>query len=77
MYESTVPGGAIYVCHVDSAGNDFRGAMNAAGWSIRQYRIWIKNQFVMSVQILLLHGTEIQIIIVERLTLKTFCKSVW
>jgi DNA modification methylase len=50
MYESTVPGGAIYVCHADSAGNDFRGAMNAAGWSIRQCLIWVKNQFVIGRQ---------------------------
>ena len=50
MYESTVPGGAIYVCHADNAGNDFRSAMESAGWSIRQCLIWVKNQFVLGRQ---------------------------
>lgn len=46
MYESTKPGGAIYVCHADSAGSDFRAALLAAGWSIRQCLVWVKNQLV-------------------------------
>lgn len=50
MYDSVVPGAAIYVCYADSADNDFRKAMSDAGWSIRQCLIWIKNQFVMGRQ---------------------------
>lgn len=46
MYEFTKPGGAIYVCHADSAGSDFRAALRGAGWSIRQCLIWVKNQLV-------------------------------
>jgi len=50
MFESVRPGAAIYVCHADSAGSDFRGAMIEAGWSIKQCLIWVKNQFVMGRQ---------------------------
>ena len=27
MFEVTAPGGAIYVCHADSEGSNFRGAL--------------------------------------------------
>jgi len=46
MYEAVKPGGAIYVCHADSAGSDFRAALAAGGWSVRQCLIWVKNQLV-------------------------------
>ena len=46
MYEFVKAGGAIYVCHADSAGSDFRLALQKAGWSIRQCLIWVKNQLV-------------------------------
>ena len=47
MFDVTKPGGAIYVCHADSAGSDFRGAMAKAGWPIKQCLIWVKNQFTL------------------------------
>ena len=50
MEKVTEPGGAIYVCHADSAGSDFRKAMTDSGWSIRQCLIWVKNQFVIGRQ---------------------------
>lgn len=46
MHESVKPGSAIYVCHADSAGGDFRAALQVAGWSVRQCLIWVKNQLV-------------------------------
>lgn len=46
----TAPGGAIYVCHADSAGSDFRGAMTKAGWSLRQCLIWAKDHFTLGRQ---------------------------
>lgn len=50
MYNVALPGAAIYVCHADSAGSDFRKAMVDSGWSIRQCLIWAKNQFVLGRQ---------------------------
>ena len=50
LLKVTAPGGAIYVCHADSAGSDFRGAMTKAGWSLRQCLIWAKNQFTLGRQ---------------------------
>lgn len=46
MHAAVKPGSAIYVCHADSAGIDFRSALKWAGWSIRQCLIWVKNQLV-------------------------------
>ena len=50
MYAITQEGGAIYVCHADSVGSDFRGAFQSAGWSLKQCLIWVKNQFVLGRQ---------------------------
>lgn len=50
MYEAVSPGAAIYVCHADTVGSDFRKAMSDSGWSIRQCLIWVKNQFVLGRQ---------------------------
>ena len=50
MYLVTKPGGAIYVCHADSEGYNFRGAMNDTGWLIKQCLVWVKNTFVMGRQ---------------------------
>lgn len=50
MFAASAPGAAIYVCHADSAGNDFRRALTAAGWSFRQCLIWVKNSFVLGRQ---------------------------
>lgn len=50
LFLITAPGGAIYVCHADSAGSDFRGAMTRAGWALKQCIIWAKNQFTLGRQ---------------------------
>lgn len=50
MYAATLPGGAIYVCHADSEGANFRGACQDAGWLLKQCLIWVKNQFVIGRQ---------------------------
>ncbi|MBP2638860.1 MAG: hypothetical protein H6Q72_4767 [Firmicutes bacterium] len=50
MYAVTAPGGAIYVCHADSEGSNFRGALQGAGWLLKQCLIWVKNQFVIGRQ---------------------------
>ncbi len=46
----TKPGGAIYVCHADSEGINFRLAMKNAGWELKQCIIWVKNTLVMGRQ---------------------------
>ncbi len=50
MYDVTEPGGAIYVCHADSEGSNFRGALQETGWLLKQCLIWAKNQFVLGRQ---------------------------
>lgn len=50
MFRSVEPGGAIYVCHADSEGSNFRGALQDAGWMLKQCLIWAKNQFVIGRQ---------------------------
>jgi len=50
MITATEPGGAIYVCHADSEGSNFRGALQEAGWLFKQCLIWVKNQFVIGRQ---------------------------
>jgi len=50
LYAVTEAGGAIYICHADSEGSNFRGAMQSSGWSLRQCLIWVKNQFVLGRQ---------------------------
>jgi DNA modification methylase len=50
MFTAVEPGGAIYVCHADSVGSDFRGALQDAGWLLKQCLIWAKNQFVLGRQ---------------------------
>lgn len=50
LYSSARPGAAIYICHADSAGNEFREAMTASGWGLKQCLIWVKNQFVIGRQ---------------------------
>jgi DNA modification methylase len=46
----TAPGGAVYVFHADSEGSNFRGALAAAGWLVKQCLIWVKNQLVIGRQ---------------------------
>lgn len=43
-------GAAIYVCHADSEGLNFRSAMIESGWMIKQCLIWVKNCMVMGRQ---------------------------
>lgn len=46
----TEPGGAIYVCHADSEGVNFRKAMIENGFLLKQCLVWVKNTFVLSRQ---------------------------
>lgn len=46
----TKKGGAIYVCHSDTEGINFRTAFKAAGWELKQCLIWVKNALVMGRQ---------------------------
>lgn len=50
MFAVTKPGGAIYICHADSEGLNFRKAMAESGWLLKQCIIWIKNALVMGRQ---------------------------
>ncbi len=50
MLAATVDGGAIYVCHADTEGINFRMAMTDAGWLQKQCIIWVKNSIVMGRQ---------------------------
>lgn len=44
------PGGSFYICHADSEGLNFRKAVQAAGLSLKQCLIWVKNSFVLGRQ---------------------------
>lgn len=48
--EYTKPGGAIYVCHADTEGINFRTALIDAGWLHKETIIWVKNILVMGRQ---------------------------
>ena len=48
--EYTKEGGAIYVCHADSEGGNFRCALKDSGWLLKQAIIWVKNQLVIGRQ---------------------------
>ncbi len=50
MLEAVAPGGAIYVCHADSEGLNFRKAMQDAGWLLKQCIIWVKSSMVLGRQ---------------------------
>lgn len=50
MFMVTEPGGAVYVCHADSEGSNFRGSLQDAGWLLKQCLIWVKNQIVLGRQ---------------------------
>ncbi|QDR81365.1 site-specific DNA-methyltransferase [Sporomusa termitida] len=50
MLEAVEPGGAIYVCHADTEGLNFRKAMVDAGWLLKQCLVWIKNSMVLGRQ---------------------------
>ena len=46
----TKDGGAIYVCHADSEGLNFRNALVEAGFLLKQCLIWVKQSMVMGRQ---------------------------
>lgn len=46
-FESMKPGAGIYVCHADSASNEFRRAFTGSGLSLKQCLIWLKNVFTL------------------------------
>ncbi|MGJ9384267.1 site-specific DNA-methyltransferase [Salipaludibacillus sp. CF4.18] len=50
MYNVTKPGGALYVCHADSEGVNFRRSFEDSGFLLKQCLIWVKNQLVMGRQ---------------------------
>lgn len=50
MFEVSNAGAPIYVCHADSEGSNFRGALTGAGWLLKQCLIWVKNNFVLGRQ---------------------------
>lgn len=49
-FESTKPGGIVYVAHADSSGEQFRRAFRQSGWMLKQCLIWVKDVFVMGRQ---------------------------
>lgn len=50
LFHVSEEGAAIYVCHADSEGHNFRQAMLEAGWLLKQCLIWVKNSFVLGRQ---------------------------
>ena len=50
MFEVTKEGGAIYVCHADTAGDAFRIKFRETGWLLKQCLIWVKDAFVLGRQ---------------------------
>jgi site-specific DNA-methyltransferase (adenine-specific) len=49
--DSVMKAGAVfYIWHADSEGYNFRGAINDAGWKVRQCLIWKKSTLVMGRQ---------------------------
>lgn len=47
---ATKEGGAIYVCHADSEGENFRKALSSSGWLFKQCIVWVKNTIVLGRQ---------------------------
>ncbi len=50
MFENTKMGGAIYVCHADTEGLNFRTAFKNSGYKLAQCLIWVKSALVMGRQ---------------------------
>ena len=50
MISNAKTGAPIYICHADTEGFNFRGAMTEAGWLLKQCLVWIKDSFVMGRQ---------------------------
>jgi len=49
-YAVLKPGGAVYVAHADSEGENFRGAMRESGLLVKQCLVWVKSCMVMGRQ---------------------------
>ncbi|KYG90805.1 lactate dehydrogenase [[Bacillus] sp. KCTC 13219] len=49
-FKVTKKGGAVYICHSDSEGLNFRKAMIESGFLLKQCLIWNKNTFVLGRQ---------------------------
>lgn len=50
MFDATMPGGPVYICHAEHEGVSFRRALIEAGWLLKQCIIWVKNGFVIGRQ---------------------------
>jgi DNA modification methylase len=50
IFDNTKPGGAIYVCHADTEGLNFRNAYKNAGFKLAECLIWVKNALVLGRQ---------------------------
>lgn len=50
MFEAVKPGGAIYCCHADTEGLNFRTAFKNAGFKLAECLIWVKNSLVLGRQ---------------------------
>jgi DNA modification methylase len=50
MQAFTVEGGAVYIAHADSEGENFRGAMREAEWLVKQCLVWVRNSLVLGRQ---------------------------
>lgn len=50
MFDHTKPGGAIYCCHADTEGLNFRNAFKKAGYKLAECLIWVKNALVLGRQ---------------------------
>lgn len=46
MFKVLKPGGAIYCCHADTEGLNFRTAFKNAGFKLSECLIWVKNSLV-------------------------------
>jgi len=50
MFEHTKAGGAIYCCHADTEGLNFRNAYKNAGFKLAECLVWVKNALVLGRQ---------------------------
>jgi DNA modification methylase len=50
IFDHTKPGGAIYVCHADTEGLNFRNAYKNAGFKLAECLVWVKNALVLGRQ---------------------------
>jgi DNA modification methylase len=50
MFQNVKAGGAIYVCHADTEGLNFRNAFKNAGFKLAECLIWVKNALVLGRQ---------------------------